>query len=209
MSDVAPGSHTGGRDYALADVLDVDTPERLKALADPLRGHICDLVLERAMSVTELAERVDRPRGSVAYHVDVLLDAGLLQVTHTRRVRAVEERFYGRTARTYLLPDTPGEMPLVRQMMAEYDHATADRLIAEWPDAADSDGPAFATYRRARIPVSRAAEYSRRLNELTLEFIDEPRDGDIEFGLFVSLFPTNRPAGGRRAAATSDDEGST
>jgi hypothetical protein len=172
-----------------------------------LRGHICDLVLERAMSVTEIAEQVDRPRGSVAYHVDILVDAGLLQVTHTRRVRAVEERFYGRTARTYVLPDTPGEMPLLRLMLADYDHDTAERLIAERPDTPIADCPVFTTYRRARIPVARAAEYARRLNELTVEFVDEQRDGDVEFGLYVSLFPTNRTVGGRRAAHP-DDEGS-
>lgn len=206
----AGDSPTGGRDYVLDDVLDVDTPERLKALGDPLRSHICDLVLERAMSVTEIAERVGRPRGSVAYHVDILVDAGLLQVTHARRVRAVEERFYGRTARTYLLPDTPGEMPLLREMMNEYDHDAADRLIAERP-AAPVDSPVFTTYRRARIPVARAAEYARRLNELVLEFVDERRGGDVEFGLFVSMFPTNRAVGDRRPTgdgATADEAGS-
>ena len=212
MSDDEAEAAPGGRDYELDDELDVGTPDRLKALGDPLRGHICDLVLERAMSVTEIAERVGRPRGSVAYHVDVLVDAGLLQVTHTRRVRAVDERFYGRTARTYLLPDLPGEMPLLQEMMAEYDHDAAARLAAEGCEDRTLDGPVFTTYRRARIPTARAADYVRRLNELTLEFIDERRDGDLEFGLFVSVFPTNRPVGARRPTDTStviSDEGST
>jgi DNA-binding transcriptional ArsR family regulator len=201
MSDVR-------RDYELDDLLDVDTPERLKALGDPLRGHICDLVLERAMSVTELAELVGRPRGSIAYHVDVLVDAGLLRVTHTRRVRALEERFYGRTARTYLLPDTPGEMPLLRLMMSEYDHDAAGRLAADRPDDPMTEGPVFTTYRRARIPAARAADYVRRLNELALEFVDEARDGDVEFGLYVSMFPTNRARGGRMVDRSDphDDE---
>ena len=99
------------RDYELAAELTVDTPAQLKALGDPLRNTIVDLVLERAMSVTELADLLDRPRGSVAYHVDVLVDAGLLQVVRTRKVRAIEERFYGRPALTYVLPDRPGEIP--------------------------------------------------------------------------------------------------
>lgn len=197
---------SGHRDYALDDVLDIDSPERLKALGDPLRGHICDLVLERAMSVTELAERVGRPRGSVAYHVDVLVAAGLLQVTHTRRVRAVEERFYGRTARTYLLHDTPGEIPLARLMLADYDHDAAERLIADRHDGANCEGPVFTTYRRARIPADRAAEYAERLHALTLEFVDERRDGDVEFGLYVSLFPTNRPVSGNPATTRPDHE---
>ena len=206
MSDVQAKSTSGGRDYVLDDVLDVDTPERLKALGDPLRSHICDLVLERAMSISEIADRVGRPRGSVAYHVDILLDAGLLQVTRTRRVRAVDERFYGRTARTYLLPDTPGEMPLLREMMNDYDHDAANRLIAERPRAI-ADSPVFTTYRRARIPTTRASEYARRLHELVLEFVDERRDGDVEFGLFVSMFPTNRTAPARTPTG-ADEEGS-
>src|SRR5690606_41907458 len=117
---------------------------------------------------------------------------------------------YGRTARTYLLPDTPGDQPLLREMLAEYDHEAAARLIAELvtepPDAPICDGPVFTTYRRARIPVARAAEYSRRLNELTVEFVDEPSDGDVELGLFVWMCPTNRTVSDRRAADTGDDE---
>lgn len=197
---------SGGRDYELDDVLDVDTPERLKALGDPLRGHICDLVLERAMSVTELAELVGRPKGTVAYHVDVLLEAGLLQVTHTRQVRAIEERFYGRTARTYLLPDTPGDQPLLREMVAEYDDDAARRLADAHRDGGGDEtvGPVFTSYRRVRIPAVRAAEYSRRLNELLLEFVDEERGGDVEFGCFISLFPTNRPVHHTTGARPTD-----
>ena len=53
------------RDYELDDVVDADSPERLKALGDPLRSRIVDLVLERAMSVTELSEIVGRPKGKI------------------------------------------------------------------------------------------------------------------------------------------------
>src|SRR5439155_2999817 len=99
------------RDYEISDRLVAVTPEQLKALGDPLRLRICDLVLERAMSVNELAARVDRPAGSVAHHVRVLVAAGMLRVVRTRRVRAVEARFYGRVARPIALPPTPGELP--------------------------------------------------------------------------------------------------
>jgi DNA-binding transcriptional ArsR family regulator len=178
------------RDYDLADELDVSEPQRLKALGDPLRLQICDLVLERAMSVTELAAVVDRPKGTVAYHVDVLLAAGLLQVVHTRQVRAIEERFYGRVARTFNFPGTSGELAFLDTVVAEVDHRRLD-------DAADrregKDGSlGTVTYRHARLPPDRVAEYSRRLHALALEFVDEPRSGDIEFGLYVALFPTNR-----------------
>lgn len=174
------------RDYELDDEIDASEPVRLKALADALRMRICDLVLERAMSVSELAERVDRPKGTVAYHVDVLVDAGLLKVVRTRRVRALEERFYGRVARTIVFPhDDEPSLPFLAAVVDEY-------------DARRHDGhqiPGFTTLRHARIPFDRAQEYRRRLDELALEFIDEPRDGDVEFGLYLALYATRRIAG--------------
>ena len=94
MSDFSPETHPEYQlDYELSDEIWAGTPARLKALGDPLRQLILDLVLERSMTVTELAERVQRPRGSVAHHVDLLLEVGLLQVTRTRKVRAMDERF--------------------------------------------------------------------------------------------------------------------
>src|SRR5882762_7036028 len=70
-------------------------------MSDPLRGTILDLLLERAATVSELASAVGRPKSTVAHHVNVLVDAGMLQVVRTRRVRAIDERFYGRTARLF------------------------------------------------------------------------------------------------------------
>jgi predicted transcriptional regulator len=51
--------------------------------------------------VTELAKAVGRPKSTVAYHTNVLHDTGLIRVVRTRRVRAIEERYFGRTARMF------------------------------------------------------------------------------------------------------------
>lgn len=96
-SDQVPATPPG---HDLADRLVVTRAEQVRALAHPLRTTILGLLTERAASVAELAEATGRPRGTVAHHVGVLHAAGLLQVVRTRRVRAVEERFYGRAART-------------------------------------------------------------------------------------------------------------
>ena len=83
------------------------------------------------MTVTELAERLRRPKGSVAYHVEVLVDAGLLQIVRTQKVRAVDERYYGRAGTHDRAPSTtPGEMPFLGDVIAEVD---LDRPEAEAP----------------------------------------------------------------------------
>jgi DNA-binding transcriptional ArsR family regulator len=180
MSDVST-ERRQGLDYDLADEVHANTSTRMKALGDPLRMTILDLVLERAMTVTELAARLRRPKGSVAYHVKVLVEAELLQVVRTQKVRAIEERYYGRVARTIVFDHGPGEVPFLEDMLSEIDLSLPD-----------DKGTGGFTYRHARIPRERVEEYVERLFQLTLEFIDEPRAGDVEYGMYVGVFPTNR-----------------
>ena len=61
---------------------------------------------------------------------------------------------------------------------------------------------AYATLRRARIPAERAEEFAARLDALSHEFISLPRDGDLEFGLLITLYPTTRL---ERAMTAVDD----
>ncbi len=179
------------RDYDLDERVDAGSPERMKALADPLRLWICDLVLERAMSVTELAELTDRPKGTVAYHVDVLVDAGMLTVVRTRRVRAIEERFYGRTGRTIVVGDAPLPDGVVhRGFLAE--------AMAEAPPWGD-DHRMKSTIRHARIPDERAEEFFARVNQLAEEFTGLPRDGETVWGFVAAVYPTDRPTLGERS----------
>ncbi len=180
-------------DYELADEVAADTPARLKAVSDPLRLLVLDLVLEKAMSVTELAERVGKAKGTVAHHVDVLVDAGLLQVVRTRKVRAVEERFYGRTARTIMFPHHvhDGDLPFLADARAMVDL-----------DAPEGTPGTF-TMRSVRIPDELAEEFVRRLGALALEFSRLPRGGEREYALLLGLFPTNRPVAPRPRARRS------
>jgi DNA-binding transcriptional ArsR family regulator len=175
---------SNGIDYELTEYVELDTPERLKAATDPVRALVLDLVLERAMSVTELAARIGKSKGTLAHHVEVLVTQGLLQVVRVRKVRAVEERFYGRVARTIVFPGHPkGELPFMSEAVAEADFEALNA------DAA----PAAFTLRHARIPGERAEEWCTRLDALALEFSQERRGGDVEFALYLGLFPTNRP----------------
>jgi DNA-binding transcriptional ArsR family regulator len=179
MSDIT-GSYNLG--YDLDATISAESPARLKALGHPLRALILDLVLERAMTVTELAARVRKPRGSVAHHVDLLVDAGLLKVTATRRVRAIEERFYGRTAHTIVFPDAmfDGDLPFLADARAE-------------ADLSDQHCAGGFTMRHARIPAELANEFAERIMALATEFTRLPRSGDREYAFLAGVFPTIRP----------------
>ncbi|MET8834414.1 helix-turn-helix domain-containing protein [Micromonospora sp. NPDC004540] len=175
-------------DYDLDEMLVVTAPEQLRALADPLRGTLLELVLERAATVNEMARAVDRPKSSVAYHVNLLVDAGLLRVVRTRRVRAIEERFYGRVARTFYVGvlNRPEDKQVVARMngLAE---AAAEAAAAH---AADE---LRCTLVHARIPIEDVRTFWAEVQALVRRFAQIPRSGDQVYGFAAGLYPTDAP----------------
>ena len=171
-------------DYDLDDVVFVETAEQMKIVSDTTRGQILDLVMERAATVSELALALDRPKSSVAYHVKLLCEIGMLQVVRTRRVRAIDERFYGRTGRTIVFGHDPatGASLIERGFLAE---ATAEAPVG---------GGYLATLRHARIAEEHADEFFDRVAELADEFTRLPRSGDTVMGFVAAVYPTDHPS---------------
>lgn len=173
-------------DYALEDVQVVTDPHVVKAIFDPLRGLLLELLLERAASVQELAAAVERPKSSIAYHVKVLHEAGVLQVVRTRRVRGREEAFYGRTARLFSV----GDVRLSPDPDAPGFFETASR---EASDAIRDDLRGLTRY--AWIDEGRAAEFWDRVMELVAEYSRLPRttEGNRAYALLTAMYPTEHP----------------
>jgi DNA-binding transcriptional ArsR family regulator len=175
-------------DYELDDMLVVTAPEQLRALADPLHATLLELLLERAATVTEMARAVDRPKSTVAYHVNLLVDAGLLRVVRSRRVRAIDERYYGRVARTLYIG--------VLNRQEDKEVVAAINGLAE--AAAESAAAHAADELRcllvhARIPLEDVRDFWAQVQELARRFAQIPRAGDQVYGFAAGLYPTDAP----------------
>ncbi|MGW4151798.1 ArsR/SmtB family transcription factor [Micromonospora chersina] len=175
-------------DYDLDEMLVVTAPEQLRALADPLRATLLELVLERAATINEMARAVDRPKSSVAYHVNLLVDAGLLQVVRTRRVRAIEERFYGRVARTFYVGVL--NRPEDKQVVARINGLAEAAAEAAPAHAADD---LRCTLVHARIPIEEVRTFWAEVQALARRFAQIPRSGDQVYGFVAGLYPTDAP----------------
>jgi DNA-binding transcriptional ArsR family regulator len=176
-------------DYDLDDMVVVTAPAQLRALADPLRATLLDLLHERAATVTEMALAVKRPKSTVAYHVNLLVDVGLLRVVSTRRVRAIEERFYGRVARTYYIGALT--RPEDKQIVAAINGLATAAAEAAPAHAADQ---LRCTLLHARIPIEEVRSFWAEVQELARRFAQIPRAGDQVYGFTAGLYPTDAPA---------------
>jgi DNA-binding transcriptional ArsR family regulator len=175
-------------DYELAERSPLTTPAQVRAIGHPLRTTILGLLHERAATVTQLADATGRPKSTVAHHVKVLADAGLVRVVRTRRVRAIEERFYGRTARMFYVPVERGtggqDLPL---------DFNDFEVAAQESAAAYRDRKLWGFIRHARLPEERAAEFWERIAALVREFDELPRSGTTVYGFAAGIYPTDHP----------------
>jgi DNA-binding transcriptional ArsR family regulator len=175
-------------DYELADRVALTRPSQVKAIGHPVRTTILGLLHERAATVTELASALDRPKSTVAHHVKVLTEAGLVQVVRTRRVRAIEERFYGRTARMFYVGVERGpEGDTMPRDFNDFEVAAGESA------AAYEHGKLWGFVRHARITEEQASEFWGRMAELVAEFDRLPRAGETVYGFAVGVYPTDHP----------------
>jgi DNA-binding transcriptional ArsR family regulator len=184
QADQAPPPETHNLDYELDDVVYVESKGQMKAIADDTRMDILNLLLERAATVSQLADTLEKPKGTVGYHAKVLEDAGLIRVVRTAKVRAMTEKYYGRVGLTIQFaadPDPSEPMWFVNDALRGLRTIEGDPL------------PMF-TSRVARIPVERALEFAGRLVELAEEFIASPREGEAVYGFLAGVYPTDHPA---------------
>jgi DNA-binding transcriptional ArsR family regulator len=170
-------------DYSMPDELQLTDPAQYRALFEPTRQQIVSLLLERAATTSELAETLGRPKGTIGHHLQVLAEAGLVHVVRTKKVRALEAKYYGRTARVFWYDR-------VHEAVGHETRIISDALteLRRMPE----DAVMSANRRYARIPAERADEWAHRMNDLLVEFGSQPAAGEVTYALVFALFPTDR-----------------
>ena len=168
--------------YDLEDTLVVSDATQLRALGDEVRGRIVSLLGERSASVSELAAVLEMPKGTVGHHVKVLEDAGLVRVVHTRQVRAMTEKIYGRVARLFLYQSGNGaDAQLVQTIAAISLRTAADELEAS-PEI-ETNGLV-----RARLSPADARRFGRRLEKLIDDFRKADNPDGRQFRLLGAIY---------------------
>src|SRR5689334_19037476 len=175
-------------DYELADRMALTSPAQVRAIGHPLRTTILQLLHERAATVTELAVAVARPKSTVAHHVEVLTRNGLLRVVRTRKVRAIEERFYGRTARMFYVAAEPSTGVAMPGDFNDFEVAARESAPAF------ESGKLWGFIRHARISEDQAGRFWDRIAHLVDEFDRMPRSGETTYGFAIGIYPTDHPS---------------
>jgi DNA-binding transcriptional ArsR family regulator len=164
----------------------IDTLGQFRAITDPVRTRILNIVQLRPATAKQIADRLKASPGSIGHHLHVLEDAGLVQVSARRLVHGIVANYYTRTARIFLyqLPkELSGNDQLVVDISAKAvaELAEARRLN---PEAMSMEG-----FPHARLTPERVEYYQQRFNQLLDELLHEPADGPGDvYGVLYAMF---------------------
>jgi len=154
------------------DVLRIGTPEQFKALSHPLRQRLLFALGHEPATISGLAVSLAVHKGSVAHHLKVLREAGMVHVVETRQVRGGTEQYYQRTARKLEVRDAP----------AEHNAAVFTAVAHEL-----SRAPEEPTVVLRHLRLTPAA--AERLSAELLRLVESQEDaGDAVHGVLVALY---------------------
>jgi transposase-like protein len=185
----------------------ISSLEALKVFSDPLRQQIIEALLDGAKTVKQVASELELAPTKLYYHVNLLEEHGLIQVTETRIVSGIIEKHYVAAAKEYAIERvlmTPGQnnssgdaLEIVFDAMIEPIRADLHRgmelgLIDTSPQA-----PEHRKFRMWRgmnqMNEARAREFYERLEALCNEFNAVDDENGQAYALLLTLYPATSP----------------
>lgn len=165
----------------------VNTAQQLKAISDPLRLRVLNIIRHQPATAKQLARQLGVSPGAMGHHLRVLQEAGLAQVVARRIQRGIVASYYTRTARIFafeLPPELAGAVPVSLDILTQARDELAETLADKHADVFSAVG-----FPHVRLSRERAEVYAERVNALIDEFLGEPPDPEGEvFGLCLALF---------------------
>ena len=155
----------------------METDQQLHAVGSLARHRVLRVLRDGPATVTQIAERLGIAKGSSHYHVRVLAKAGLIHIVETRKVRGVEERYYGMVAPAIELPDTGTGAPelLMRYALADLESAQASEQKA-------------VMLKHARLSPAAFDAFEVRLHALIDELTELSDPADAAADLFIAFY---------------------
>lgn len=171
----------------LSPMLRITSEQQFKAVSDPLRGRMLQVLQNQPATAKQLAAHLDSTPGAIGHHLQVLEAAGMVQVVARRLVHGIVAKYYTRTARTFLF-DLPRELIGIASIDFVLLTQARDELIAALP-VIGTEGLCDSWFPHKRLLPERMAVYHQRIQQLVEDFLRETPDPNGRmYSLIISVF---------------------
>ena len=175
------------------DSLVLNKPNQIKALADPLRYRVFELLTMEARTAKQTAEYMGVKPTRLYHHFGVLEKAGLIRKVKTRKVRGTVEKYYEAVAKKVVVdPDVLGKKALpLSSLYAAALQATLEEILDVERAAVDAsqEPPVQLVRLKIRTTQTKIQELQSKLEEW-VETCQESssEEGDREYGITVAFY---------------------
>lgn len=189
----------------ILEELEIDDLEALRKLANPMRLRLLASFRE-PHSIAEVAHQIGVPPTRLYYHVNMLVDAGVLMIVDTRKRGAQLEKIYRVVAQsirpaTGIIQRHDVDPAVFAEVAASLvlDSARAELTASLTEHVKSGFDPSQITGALGRTLVSltpdQAKEWSARIQEFAVELKGDDQDNsDAEvYGFTYSFFPIDPP----------------
>ncbi|NJN80699.1 MAG: helix-turn-helix transcriptional regulator [Anaerolineales bacterium] len=181
--------------------------ETLRAIADPLRVQILELMEGQTLTVKQVAEKLGLAPSKLYYHFGALEKLGLIEVSETRMVANMLEKTYKSIAETLDIDPSlfkfskEGDNESINILLASTIDATREDLLRslqarqfQLEQGADEQPRRMIVNRViSHVSEKRIAEFQDRLIKLIKEFeaVDKSsKSTDQPYALSVAFYPS-------------------
>ncbi len=200
-----------GADYQPAEMLRITTLEQLKAISDPLRVDILEIVADEALTVKQMADKLGQPATKLYYHVSELEDAGFVKLVGTRVKSGIIEKYYRIAAesmqvdRSLLNSEEGMEESLSALIDTVFDNTIADLtrsfragLLKQPGDEADPKSKVMMlTHDLCRLRKEDVPTFIAKFNSLLAEMnVKTEGEGMVTYGCTIAFYPHASPGQG-------------
>lgn len=204
-----PSEPAPGASFRPAENIVISTIEQLKAISDPLRLNILEMVSHQALSVKQIAGRLDQPPTRLYYHVAELEKAGFISMVDTRVKSGIIEKYY-RTSADHITIDhkllnaAADQETAVRDLLSMVFDTTAQEItrslsagLVNWQDVSAGKGTGMILtrsllhIRRENLPKF-VEKFKALMEELAAEN-QQPGPDSASYGCTIAFYPRISP----------------
>lgn len=199
---------TPGANFKPIDILRIKTLEQLRAISDPLRLDILEIISHEAMAVKQIAGKLNQPPTKLYYHVSELEKAGFVKLVGRRVKSGIVEKYYRSVSeaiqvdRSLLNAKAGAEESLGLIISSVFDTTIADitrsykagRLKAVDEKASDEGKLLMLTHDLCRLRPEDIPVFIRKFKALLAE-MDPKRKGEnlVTYGCTIAFYPHTAP----------------
>ncbi|PIO47434.1 MAG: hypothetical protein CMR00_10290 [[Chlorobium] sp. 445] len=182
----------------MTDIYMLRELEQVRAIADPLRIRILNVLCEKAMTTKQVAEYLGENINKLYHHVETLEAAGLIKMVETRRNRGTLEKYFRAVAKHFTLSPVLFEVRLdteddvseltfsstLQATLTELKESLAKGLIKK------NRKKHYFARQYVKTTKQKAEELSDKLQEWLKECEEaNTENGEVTYALTVTFYP--------------------